>query len=67
MSYTKTKSEFIILNDFLEFFNTHINHLTQISLINMTLKWHYINMFDRIDSFQPSNMVFGSFGCDYTL
>jgi hypothetical protein len=51
MSFTKTKSEFIKLNDFLQFFNTHINHLAQISLINMTLKWHYINMFDKINSF----------------
>jgi len=31
--------------------NTHINHLVQVFLINMTLKWHYINMFDKIDSF----------------
>jgi hypothetical protein len=36
---------------FLEFFNTFINHITQISLINITLKWHYINLFEIIDSF----------------
>jgi len=28
-----------------------MNHLTQISLINMILKWHYINMLEKIDSF----------------
>jgi hypothetical protein len=28
-----------------------MNHLAQISLINMTLKWHYINMFEKFDSF----------------
>jgi hypothetical protein len=28
-----------------------MNHLTQNSLINMTLKWHYINMFEKTDSF----------------
>jgi hypothetical protein len=47
------KSNFNILNKmiFLEFFNIHINHLSQISLINMTLKWHYINLFEKIDNF----------------
>jgi hypothetical protein len=34
-----------------EFFNTHINYLPQISLINMILKWHYINMFENFDIF----------------
>jgi hypothetical protein len=29
----------------------HINHLAKISLINMTLKWHYINMFEKIHNF----------------
>jgi hypothetical protein len=38
------------ISDF-EFFNTHIYHLTQISLINMTLKWRYINICDKIDNF----------------
>ncbi len=32
-------------------FNTHINHLAQITLINVTFKWHYINMFDKDNSF----------------
>jgi len=31
--------------------NIYINHLAKISLINMTLKWHYINMFNKIDIF----------------
>ncbi len=35
-SFTRTKTQFIKLL----FFN--INHLAQISLINMTLKWHYV-------------------------
>jgi hypothetical protein len=33
----------------------------------MTLKWHYINMCDKIDIFQPFDMVFGSFDYDHTL
>jgi len=32
-------------------FNIHMDHLTQFSLMNMTLKWHYINMFEKIDGF----------------
>jgi hypothetical protein len=36
---------------FKKFFNANMNHLTQISLINTTLKWHYINTFEKIDSF----------------
>jgi hypothetical protein len=35
-----------------KFFNSsHLKHLAQISLINMTLKWHYVHMFEKIDSF----------------
>jgi hypothetical protein len=30
---------------------SHFNHLAQIFLINMALKWHYINMFEKFDSF----------------
>jgi hypothetical protein len=33
----------------------------------MTLKWHYINMCDKIDIFQLFYMVFGSFDYDCTL
>jgi hypothetical protein len=47
--FIKTKIQFIKLC-LLELYNTHINHLTQISLINMTLKWRYVNMFEKIDS-----------------
>jgi hypothetical protein len=36
---------------FFEIFNTHINRLTKNSLINMTLQCHYINIFEKIDSF----------------
>jgi hypothetical protein len=49
-SFIKTKTQFIKLC-LLEFYDTHINHLTQISLINMTLKWRYVNMFEKIDKF----------------
>ncbi len=49
--FTKIKTQFIKLNYFLKNSNVHINHLGQISLINMTLKWHYINMCDKIDGF----------------
>ncbi len=49
-SFIKTKTQFSKLC-FFEFFNIHINHLAQISLINMTFKWHYVNMFEKIDSF----------------
>ncbi len=43
--------QFIKLNIYFKFLNIHINHLAQISLINITLKWHYINMFDKLDKF----------------
>ncbi len=33
------------------FHPTHINHLAIFFLINMTLKWHYINMFEKIHNF----------------
>jgi hypothetical protein len=45
------KPKFKILNEMIFFLNININHLAQNSLINMTLKWHYINMCDKIDSF----------------
>jgi hypothetical protein len=53
---------------FFEFFNTHINHLAKISLINMTLKWPYINMFETLDNFSvvQHNMVFCLFDFDHT-
>jgi hypothetical protein len=49
--FIKTKTQFIKLNNFYKFFNTHINHLAQMFFINMTLKCHYIKMFEKIDSF----------------
>jgi hypothetical protein len=49
--FTKTKTQFIKLNNFYKFFNIHINHLAQMFLINMTLKCHYINMFEKIINF----------------
>jgi hypothetical protein len=51
MPFTKTKTQIFKLKYFFEFFNPHINHLAQIFLINMTLKWHNINMSEKIDSF----------------
>ncbi len=45
---TKTKTQFIKLNYYFKLFNIHI---TQIYLINMTLKWHYISMFENFDNF----------------
>jgi len=48
--FYKTKTQFIKLNIFFEFFNTHLNYLAQFLFINMTLKWHYIIFFERIDS-----------------
>ncbi len=49
-SFTKAKTQFIELI-FWKFFHIHINHLAQISLINMTLKWHCINIFEKINNF----------------
>jgi hypothetical protein len=49
--FTKTKTQFIKLNKIYKIFNTHINHLAQTFLINMTLKCHYINIFEKNDSF----------------
>jgi hypothetical protein len=45
------KPKFNLLKRKFEFFNTCINHLGQISLIIMILKWHYTNMFEKIDNF----------------
>jgi hypothetical protein len=43
--------KFNLLIYFFEFLSIHINHLAHIFLDNMTLKWDYINMFEKIDSF----------------
>ncbi len=55
---------------FFEFFNIHINHLALHSMINMALKWHHKNIFNKITVFIKfwwlPNMFFGSFDCDYT-
>jgi hypothetical protein len=47
--------------------NIHIYHLTQIFLINMTLKWYYINMLKNLIVFLSVDMVFGSIDYDRTL
>jgi hypothetical protein len=36
------------LNFYFEFFNTHISHLAQHSIINMALKWHHKNISNKI-------------------
>jgi hypothetical protein len=47
----RPKFNLLNLMIFFEIFGNHINHLVQISLINMTLKWHYINTSEKIDNF----------------
>jgi len=63
------KSKLNLLNKMisLDFFYIHINHLSQISLIKMTLKWRYIYLFEIIDNFSIVEHGFGSFDNDYTL
>jgi hypothetical protein len=34
-----------------EFLNIHITHLAQLPMINMTLKWHHINICNKIANF----------------
>jgi hypothetical protein len=67
----KPKPNFILFWIFVfEFFNTHISHLTQHSMINMALKWHHKNIFNKITIFiefwWSLDVLFGSFDCDYT-
>jgi len=44
----KPKPKIIFLNFYFEFFNTHINHVAQHSMINMALKWHHKNISNKI-------------------
>jgi hypothetical protein len=50
--------------------NIHISHLALHSMINMTLKWHHKNIFNKIAVFIKfwwlPNVFFGSFDCDCT-
>jgi hypothetical protein len=63
----KTKPKIIIF----EFFNIHINHLKLHSMINMALKWHHKNIYNKIIVFinfwQVPNVFFASFDYDYTF
>ncbi len=70
-SFTKTKTQNnFFLKKFGEFFNIHITHVSQHSMINMALKWHHKNVFNKIIIFiefwWSPNMFFGPFDCDYT-
>ncbi len=38
----------LVITLFKKKINIHINHSVKISLINMTLKWHYKNMFENL-------------------
>jgi hypothetical protein len=50
-----------------EFLDIHVIHLAQLPMINMTLKWHHINICDKIAVFFLSpDVLFGSFDCDHT-
>jgi hypothetical protein len=44
-----------------EFLDIHIIHLTQLPMLNMTLKWHHINICNRIVYFLVTLCAFGSF------
>jgi len=67
MSFTKTKTQ----NNFFEFFNIHISHLAQHSMINMTLDWHHKNISNKIIIFiefwRFPDVFFDSFDCDFTF
>jgi hypothetical protein len=39
------------MNFSFEFLNIHITHLAQLPMINMTLKWHHINICNKIAIF----------------
>ncbi len=55
---------------YFEFFNIHISHLSQHSIINMALKRNHKNIYNKIIVFiefwWSPNLSFGSFDCDYT-
>ncbi len=59
------------MNIYFEFLNIHINHLTQLPMINLALKWYPKNISNKVivlkEFWQLFNMVFDSFDCDYTL
>jgi hypothetical protein len=48
-----------------------MNHLTQLPMINLALKWHHKNISNKVivlkEFWQSFNMVFDLFDCDYTL
>jgi len=66
----KPKPKKIILNFYFEFFNIHISHLALHFMINMALKWHHKNIFNKITIFIEfwclPDMFFSLFDCDYT-
>jgi hypothetical protein len=49
---------------------TPISHLAKHSTINMALKWHHKNIFNKniifIEFWRLPNVLFDSFDCDYT-
>jgi hypothetical protein len=50
----------------LEFLDIHISLLAQLPMINMALKWHHINICNKIDvCFLSFNVFFGLVNCDH--
>ncbi len=39
------------MNLYFELLNIHINHLTQLLTINMALKWHHINICNKVNNY----------------
>jgi hypothetical protein len=55
------------MNFSFEFLNIHITHLAQLPMIKMTLKWHHINICNKIaKKIRSCNKFFGSFDYDHT-
>jgi hypothetical protein len=70
MSFTKIEIKNNVFWFFFgEFLNIHISHLTRHSTINMALKWHHKNIYNKITVFiefwRLLDMFFGSidYGC----
>jgi len=63
-SFTKTKIQFIKLNDLKKNLQHSCKSFNTNFFDQHILKWHYINMFDKMIIFRSWNMVFNSFNYD---
>jgi hypothetical protein len=50
-----------------EFIDTYISHLTQRPMINMAIKWHHMNVCNKVVIWRLFTMVFGLFNHVYSI